>query len=132
MLLMFTFKVARHFVAIKKECWLIISRNLHNIINILDRITWNLMNLWKTLFQNLELIYLKGLRNCISRVIHLMSAFSTDSFGKLLFCVFLFSACSCQTLCKLDNICIIIVYIVGDYGVRYSMFCSHLLLRNDL
>ena len=35
------------------------------------------------------------------------SAFSTDSFGKLVFCLsafFIFSACSCRIQCNLDKL----------------------------
>ena len=48
------------------------------------------------------------------------SAFSTDSFGKLVFCIFaLFALCGIRCdLHKLYNICTIIAYIAGD---RYSV-----------
>ena len=56
------------------------------------------------------------------------SAFSTDSFGKLVFCIFaLFALCGIRCdLHKLYNICTIIAYIVGD---MYSAFLFSLISK---
>lgn len=79
------------------------------------------------------LFVLKEQRNCISRVVSVSriiilfntglykSPFSTNSFGKLVFRISpLFELCPIRrNLHKLNNICRIIVYIVG---ARYSVF----------